>query len=264
MRLNILGHSRGGPLTTRLTGALVVTTLSALLITYVIVWVPCLPGPHQGAYSAYASLVNIRSGLRAYCQLHGCLPQGVTAKGDLPYSWRIEVYRQWSAWDASGANPVVYDTSKAWNDRSNLRLQGLGAFLFRYAQNDPGPEREMGRRGCYATYYKAITGPGTAFDGASPTSPSNLPRNLILIVRVERSETHWMEPEDLSIEQLAPSEEAKRLLMGQDGYAVLFAGGEIWVLSVRTPISDLCKFFTRAGAAQFDRDKVLGPYRVVP
>jgi len=53
-------------------------------------------------------------------------------------------------------------------------------------------------------------------------------------------------------------------LLGKDGYVVLFANGEGWVLSGETPISDLCKFFTIKGATQSDRDQILGPYRVLP
>jgi hypothetical protein len=73
-----------------------------------------------------------------------------------------------------------------------------------------------------------------------------------------------MEPGDLRIDELAPSEETKRQLLCKDGYVVLFADGERWVLSRETPISDLCKFFTIPGANQFDRERVLGPYRILP
>ena len=84
---------------------------------------------------------------------------------------------------------------------------------------------------------------------------------MVLITRVERSETHWMEPGDLSIEQLVPSEEVKHLLSGKNGYAVLFADGEVWVLSDKLPVSDLFKFLTITDAKRNDRDRVLAPYR---
>ena len=45
---------------------------------------------------------------------------------------------------------------------------------------------------------------------------------------------------------------------------MLFADGEAWVLSDELPISNLCKFFTLSGAQQFNRDQLLGPYRVLP
>ena len=113
-----------------------------------------------------------------------------------------------------------------------------------------------------STYFKAITGPGTAFDPATSQSLEELPNDLVLITRVERSDTHWMEPGDLSIERLVPSEEVKHLLSGKNGYAVLFADGEVWVLSDRLPVSDLFKFLTIADAKQYHREKVLVPYRI--
>lgn len=176
----------------------------------------------------------------------------------------IEIYR-WSIQPTKADGPFDYDRGKTWNDRENLRLEGSGAWLFRYTPVDACPPgQSMGKAGIYTTYYKAITGPGTAFDTATPPSLKQLPNDVILVVRVEQSDTHWMEPGDLNVKQLTPSEETKRLLLGKDGYVVLFADGEGWLLSAETPISDLCKFFTVAGAKQCDRDQVLGPYRVLP
>jgi len=73
-----------------------------------------------------------------------------------------------------------------------------------------------------------------------------------------------MEPGDLSIDQLTPSDETRRLLLCDDGYVVLFADGKRWVLSGGLPVPDLCKFLTLSGAKQFNRDQLLGPYRVLP
>jgi hypothetical protein len=143
-------------------------------------------------------------------------------------------------------------------------MQDQGAYLFTYTQNydSPTPSPVAGR---YATYYKAITGPGTAFDPAVPPPRlKRLPNDLILIVRVERSDTHWMQPGDLSIEQLVPSDETRRLLLGKDGYVVLFADRERWVLSGKLPIKDLCRFCTIEGAKQADREEILGAFRILP
>ncbi len=242
-------------------------TISAAL-AYLAVWIPGLPGPLHGAYITSGLLHNVYEGLRYYDEANGHLPAATStdAESGNPISWRIEVYQSWvrlghiTAPPTNGNVSIDYNRHKPWNDPSNLRLQGLGFWLFAPHTR----HQKTSTSGVYATYYKAIIGPGTAFDAGTPPSLKQLPKDLILILQVEHSDTHWMEPGDLRIDQLAPSEETTRLLLGSDGYAVLFADGEKWVLSSKTPISDLCKFFTLAGAKQFDRDQILGPYRVLP
>jgi hypothetical protein len=248
------------------------TVIIVAVLCYVAIWVEGLPGPHHGAYLARASLHNIYGGLQDYDDKTGRLPPATAtdvASGSLS-TWRIEVYQSSvdlgfiSPPETNPNLPIDFNRRKAWNDPDNIRLEGFGAWLFRYTQVDADPKRNTGKYGSLTGYYKAITGPDTAFASTTPTSLKQLPKNLILVVRVERSETHWMEPGDLSIQELAPSDETKRLLLGDDGYVVLFADGDGWVLSGKTPISDLCKFFTIASARQLDREKTLGPYRVLP
>jgi hypothetical protein len=210
-------------------------------------------------------LHNLYEGLRYYDDANGHLPAATAtdAESGTASTWRIEVYQSWVRLGRITAPPtndnvsVDYDRHKPWNDPYNLRLEGLGIWLF--APHTRHQKRST--KGVYATYYKAITGPGTAFHAGTSVSLRQLPKDLILILQVEHSDTHWMEPGDLRIDQLAPSEGTKRLLLGNDGYAVLFADGKSWVLASKTPISDLCKFFTLAGANQFDRDELLAPYR---
>jgi len=167
-------------------------------------------------------------------------------------------------WEQDGETSIEYDRQKPWDDPANLRLEEDGArsLLFQYTQIDVDPEQGSAKYGDCTTYYKVITGPDTAFS-STPSSLSQLPEDLILVVRVEQSDTHWMEPRDLSIEELLPSKKTKHLLLGKAGYAVLFADGDPWVLSAETPISDLCKFFTLTGAKQYDRGQLLARYRVL-
>lgn len=155
---------------------------------------------------------------------------------------------------------MTVTSHKPWNAPDNLRLEGVGFSLFApYVRH-----QKTSARGIYATYYKAITGPGTAFDTDKPPSLKGLPADLILILQVQESDTHWMEPGDLRIDQLAPVEETRRLLLGIGGYVVLFADGERWVLSCETPISELCKFFTIGEATESNREELLAPYRLLP
>jgi len=234
-----------------LIGIVVISTTLGLLV----LWVQGLPGPSHGFYLTYASLVNIRSLLETYEDECGHLPQATIKDEDCGQlsSWRIEVLQSFvragttMSAHTSGNLSISYDYKKPWNDSDNLRLEVAGVHFFEYQPEDGSNAND------YSTYFKAVTGLGTAFDGVTVHSLNHLPNDLIVVVRVEYSNTHWMQPGDLSIEELVPSKSARQLLSGKNGYAVLFADGEPWILSDRLPISDLSKFFTVAGALQFDR-----------
>jgi len=242
-----------------LTGGIGIIIALGILIA----WIQGLPGPHHGAYEAYASLWNIRTGLWYYNDLNGHLPPATATNNGKSLSWRIEVYQALvrcglpTDSQENVSVPIDYDSNETWNSAKNLSLQGRGIRLFEYT-----PHGEHFAADDYSAYYKAVTGTGTAFDPDGPQSLKQLPGDLILIVRVEKSDTHWMEPGDLNVEHLVVSKQARELLQGESGYAVLFADGSPWILSCQLPFSDLCKFFTVAGARQYDRDKILGPYRI--
>lgn len=247
---------------------LVCVIVIGAVVGILLVWVPGLPGPRHGAYIVVSHLTNIGARLRSYNDLRGHLPAATATdtKSGERSSWRIEVYesfvRDEAVTRASGNTNVSsdYDRHRAWNDPGNLRIQDRGAWYFRDASVSSSPPGAND----HATSYKAITGPDTAFGTVAPRSLKDLPGSLILVVRVEESSTHWMQPDDLNVEKLAPSQATKQLLLGKQGYAMLFADGKVWVLSVETPISDLCKFFTLTGAKNANRDQLLGRYRVLP
>lgn len=250
----------------RISIAVVVFIAFAVVSALCVVWLGGLPS--RRPYAAYANLRNIYQALRDYDEQYGSLPAAATVdeEGEELSSWRTEVYQievqlgYISDSLTTDSQSIEYDRHKAWHDPTNLRLQGLGDHLFEYAHREgclvPGDGR-------YRAYYKAITGPDTAFEAGRPRRLTELPGDLILIVRVEQSDTHWMEPGDLSVEQLLASDEESRLLARANGYAVLFADGKTWVLSSQLPFSELRKFMTVSGAERFNRDEVLQPYRVV-
>ena len=202
-------------------------------------------------------LGHIWRGLRAYDEEYGRLPPATDANGGAAKakSWRVSVYESLLhiGYFAASDPSLSYDHTRHWNDPMNLQLEKRG-WLFQR------PHREIDERNM--TFYKAVTGPGTAFDCAKTASLDELPSELILVVRVESSATHWMQPGDLAISDLAPSDETKQLLAGKTGYAVLFADGEAWTLSADLPIPNLCTFLTIDGAIRHCRDQMLGPYRV--
>jgi hypothetical protein len=248
--------------------ALVAVILAA---TFAAVWI------HESKagrlyYGVRTHLGYIYGGLQAYDRQHGHLPPITPPSADKPpVSWRIEVAAYYASLHETDydRDATDYDREKPWDDPSNLRLEDTRRWRFMYNPN--GGQRDLGE--AYGrlepkfpclTYFKAVTGTDTAFAPGVSHSLKELPNDLILVVRVEESNVHWMEPVDLLTDDLVCSEEAKQLLLGDNGYAVLFADGERWLLSKRLPYGDLCKFFTIDGAQQYGRDTLLGPYRIRP
>jgi hypothetical protein len=100
-------------------------------------------------------------------------------------------------------------------------------------------------------------GPGTAFEDERVLGFKDLDGDTVIAIEVARTDTHWMEPGDLPVDDVPPS-----IVQGLegDGVHVLFADGQVWFLSPDVPLADLRKFFTVDGAKRYDREQLLGPY----
>lgn len=107
---------------------------------------------------------------------------------------------------------------------------------------------------CGHTNVTAITGEGTAFEIGKETRLSDIDRDTILVMEVAESDTLWMEPGDLSLDDIDQD-----TLRGPDGSGVfvLFADARVWFLPAATPVEDLKKFLTIEGAKKYDRERVL-------
>jgi Protein of unknown function (DUF1559) len=113
----------------------------------------------------------------------------------------------------------------------------------------------------------AITGPGTAFgdgDTEKPQRLQDIDADTILLVEVRNSGVHWMEPGDFDIRTMPKT---INVATGKGisshhaaGFHVAFADGSVWYLKNNVPFEELSKFFTVAGAKEYDRDTVLTPY----
>ncbi len=248
-------------LSRRLLLLLLVGVVGSVGVLFLLLWIQGLPGLRHDAYMANANLINIYSRLSYYDHAEGALPPATDMASGEPVSWRVAIVAQESAWRGDAVNSFGYDRTKPWNDPAHLQLQSRGTLLFRYAQSKVHHDERRAEYGRYTTYFKAVTGRDTAFD-SGPVSLGDLPHSLVLVVRVERSDTHWMAPGDLDVEQLVASDETKQLLLGRAGYVVLFVDGP-WVLSKKTPLEDLCKFFTVTDAKTHNRQQLLGRYRVL-
>jgi hypothetical protein len=253
---------------TKVLVTLAAVALAAVILWVFTIWLEGLPGPHHGAYLAFGSLHNIWTDLKSCDELDGHLPAsiGTDAESGETFSWRIEVYQAFRTFASknNGDSLPDYNRHKTWNDPGNLQLQQDGWHIFMYPPSGDHLQFLPDGECDYSTYFQAITGQGTAFDPAIQAQTlKTLPNDLILVVRVEKSSTHWMKPGDLNVEDVVGNAEAERLMRGSDGYAVLFVDGP-WILSKRTPFQDLCNFMTIEGARRSDREKLLRPYRISP
>ena len=170
------------------------------------------------------------------------------------YNWRFSIL---PFMNSSGAQ-FCFD--KSWDDpvQQSWRSHHLPVFCFEEANGQP-----------FHTNIVAITGPGTAFGdgkGEAPWSLRGIDGHTIMAVEVRDSGVHWMAPGDLDVRTISPE------INGQDGrgisaccsqgFHVLFADGNVWVLSQNVPFEELEKFFTVEGARNHDREAVLTPYCV--
>ena len=56
--------------------------------------------------------------------------------------------------------------------------------------------------------YVAVVGPGLIFSGSKPVSIGDIrdgPENTIMLIEISKSTIHWMEPKDVTIEELISS-----------------------------------------------------------
>jgi len=159
-------------------------------------------------------------------------------------SWRFAVMAV-SPWDLP-----AFDLDRTWNSAPNSALANkpLKVFCFRGGEDDPNRLH---------TKIVAITGPGSAFEEDTVHRLEECPHDTILLSELANSETHWMAPGDLSIDNAAESLTAG---LYNEGVHVLFADRAVWFLRKEVPFGELRKFFTLSGAEEFDRDEVLRPY----
>ena len=125
-------------------------------------------------------------------------------------------------------------------------------------------------RSPFNTIVYGVAGPDTAFEPSdypyvSKHTYDDLPANLVLVMEVADSKTHWMQPGDYDVTKLLAAtgrlgDTVKGLM--NDRIHLLFADGEVWALSPDTPIDAVKPFFTITGAKAASREESLSKYRV--
>jgi len=170
----------------------------AIVVTLMLLILPALWKAQDGGGLEHCR-TNIRSvfaDLYDYDRQHGSLPPAILGNGEgtIPYSWRVALlpYCQ-----SSSAAAYKYDFSDTWDGPGNAELRKKSVTDFR-CLTDPSALEQ--------TSFLAPFGPNTPFAENSPASLSRLRQgtaNTILIVESHNSGIHWMEPKDLSVDDVA-------------------------------------------------------------
>jgi prepilin-type processing-associated H-X9-DG protein len=146
-----------------------------------------------------------------------------------------------------------YSFDEPWNGPSNRALSPTALRAF-HCDADTGPTTN--------TSYVAITGPGTMWPDGQTLSLSEIPnggKDTIMLVEINGSGIHWMEPRDLRIDKMtleingAPgnSISSKHL----NGAVVAYADGHIELLGPETTAASI-----RRGLLMVDEhESVPGP-----
>ena len=112
-----------------------------------------------------------------------------------------------------------------------------------------------------------VVGDGTIFDRKAKGSlgPSFAP--TVILVETENGIGHWMEPSDLSIQQLTldPSRPMKELVGSPScsgGFHAMFSNGDVVRLRSAIPAGEFAKLVVVANADTDRFEKIIAPYRL--
>lgn len=194
--------------------------------------------------SAYHKLHTIRFGLLELLK-DGNLPAARQATGDGQFvSWRVRVRQQ-----IEDRLPE-YRSWESWNSEHNLTCCGNEGGIFEASAANE-------KSAVASAQFLVVSGTKTAFPGTESISLSAIDdglQNTILVVEVEDSRIHWMQPDDLRIEDLASE---SRSWTVNAGTYVLFADGVIGEWQKQIPTELLKSFLTIDGGEAHSRQWLL-------
>ncbi len=172
--------------------------IAAIVVILVLLLLPPLQprGGHPRWTECLNNLKQIGLAIHNYHDVHGCLPPAYIPDQDgkpmhswrvllLPYLEESDLYEQ-------------YDFSEPWDGPNNSRL----------APQMPDVYRCYGKRrgaASVTTDFVAVTGPWTVWPGTEPVKLDDVSDgtdSTILVVEIADSDINWMEPRDVSFEEL--------------------------------------------------------------
>ncbi len=126
-----------------------------------------------------------------------------------------------------------YARDEPWDGPQNSRLSDMMPDVFRC----PSDSGDSAAARTSETSYVMLVGPGTPFDGPRPPALADLQRRgeTILVVELHASGINWLEPRDMTVEELRDLLDSGRAGPGRRtnhprGINVLFADGSVQTL----------------------------------
>lgn len=207
----------------------------------------CIPEIHDHTPSRRSvcrnNLRQLALSVQFYEQSHGSLPPAYIpdAKGKPMHSWRVMILPYLERPDLLRA----YNHREAWNGPNNRKLAPKMTEIFHCpSAGGPGNER---------TDYVAVTGPGTAWLDAVGAKVNDIrdPTKCILLIELDQSNIHWMEPRDITIQEaIALYSKPGAKMSGHSGGAnVVFVDGCVNFLDKKTLIEVLEAMLPEENAA---------------
>jgi len=146
------------------------------------------------------NLQQIGLALDTYRAAHGCFPPAYTldAKGRPMHSWRALLLPYFKKGAISSKVLEGYDFALSWDSPHNQRLLNRAPDIYRCPADTVGAARTT-------TSYMAVLGADTLWPFEKPRPVAEVPRGLadtIAVVEVAGQDVPWLEPRDLSYEEL--------------------------------------------------------------
>lgn len=193
--------------------------IAFLLITLAMLVLPGINGERRGRRpQCLSQMRQIIAALQAYATNHeGQLPPAYIAdeNGKPMHSWRVLLL----PYLEGQALYERYNFDEPWDGPNNSKLAREIPRIYQcpdeYSRDDtPQP----------FTSYAVVVGPHTLWPGSEPGSLDRIPdgsAHTLLLVEVHDSAIHWMEPRDLTLDEMNPRVNGK----GRLGISSVHTGG---------------------------------------
>ncbi len=195
--------------------------------------------PDTKEYQKLGRIADLRHLILNHIKEHNQFPHDIKDKqGKLLCSWRLH-FPEWG----KGLGTIIPDAS--WKSDKYKWFRESDYNLFSY-------------NGSPNTNLVTIKGKGTYYDVGG-----NLKKPVLLLIEVSNFNKHWMEPGDITIEDLKNIIEGKsevKLVTEKHSYYSLFSNGFTIKLKTEPPFKELRPFLTVEEAQKADFKKFIQKY----